>query len=60
MRADYYCNIEGSKLKGTCELYSMVLKVCNDVNKTKYSKVKLKSSQCRYIWTPLKKLNNCR
>ena len=22
MRADYYCNIEGCKLKGTCELYS--------------------------------------
>ena len=44
MRADYYCNKEGCKLKGTCELYSnMVLKIWNDVNEIKHSKGKLKS-----------------
>ena len=55
MRADYYCHIEGCKLKGTCELYSnMVLKIWNDVNEIKHSKGKLKSFQSRYIRTPLK------
>ena len=55
MRADYYCNIESCKLKGTCELYSnMVLKIWNDVNEIKHSKRKLKSFQSRYIRTPLR------
>ena len=52
MRADYYCNIESCRLKSTCELYwNMVLKICNDVNKIKHSKGKLKSFQSRYIRT---------
>ena len=55
MRADYYCNIEGFKLKGTCELYSnMVLKIWNNVNEIKHSKGKLKSFQSEYIRTPLR------
>ena len=55
MGADYYCNIEGCKLKNTCDLCSnMVLKICNDVNEIKHSKGKLKSFQSRYIRTPLR------